>query len=336
MEFTLNPLFSIFDDNDFIYLVHEKYYLKIPNNEPNAFTISILKKGLTYADIKRAADRLNPYLMDYLIKSKATIHSNEPRFIRETKNLGFFMLKSTDPVARMRLIQSKKVAIIGLGGIGTVIIENLIRFGLKNFVLFDPDSVAESDLNRQVLYMAKDINKMKTDVVRDYILDLDASASIVCHRVKITNNDILESMLPSDIDFMIQAADYPLKELNETVNEYCFKNKKSFINSACGLEKGFWGPLIDYQRINEKIRLADFLSEEYSNDELYLNEKLDQPIVYSFGPSNMIIAAHAAADIIAHLSGFEAHSYLCRIFLNTSSLSYHKLNFHERASDRRN
>lgn len=333
MEFTLNPLFNIFADIDFIYLVHENYYLKIPNDEANTFTISLLKKGLTYADINQAADRLNPYLLDYLIESKATIQTNEPRFIRETKNLGFFMLKSTDPVARMQLLQSKKVAVIGLGGIGTVIIENLIRCGLKTFVLFDPDRVSPSDLNRQVLYMPKDINRMKTDVVRDYILELDPTANVKCHCIKISDSNTLEKTMSPDVDFIIQAADYPLKQLNNLVNDYCHNHKKSFINSACGLEKGFWGPLIDYQRIDEKVNLTEFLSGEYSLDELYLCENLDQPVVYSFGPSNMIIAAHAASDIIAHLSGLEAHSYLNRIFLNTGSLSYHKLPFHERVSD---
>lgn len=332
----LNPLFNRISDSDFIYLVQEGFYLRIRNSEINSYTLSALERGFTFSAGDQDPDRLNLELLDHLVQNKAVIHCDEAKTILEQKNLGLFLLKSNDPVKRMQSFQSKKIAVIGLGGIGTVIIENLVRFGLKNFVLIDPDTVSASDLNRQVLYMLEDVGRAKTKAVEAYIKRIDPAAFVECHAQRISGSDMLQEIIPGNTDFIIQAADYPLRELNEAVNDFCYHNRKAFINSACGLEKGYWGPIVDYKRIDEKIELAASFSDEYSEEENYLYASLSQPAVYSYGPGNMITAAHAASDIISYLSGLEAHSYLCRVFLNIGSLSYHQQPVYERVPDSRN
>ena len=56
-----------------------------------------------------------------------------------------------------KLIQDKVIAIFGLGGVGGTALEALARTGFKNFILIDFDKVYPSNLNRQIIYIAKDI-----------------------------------------------------------------------------------------------------------------------------------------------------------------------------------
>lgn len=50
-------------------------------------------------------------------------------------------------------IQNKTILIIGFGGIGTIVVDNLQRMGFKNFILIDYDIVEPSNLNRQMFLM---------------------------------------------------------------------------------------------------------------------------------------------------------------------------------------
>lgn len=61
-------------------------------------------------------------------------------------------------------LESKRVAIVGLGGIGTHLLENLVRKGLRNFTLVDPDIVDQSNLNRQISYKPQDVGSPKISV----------------------------------------------------------------------------------------------------------------------------------------------------------------------------
>ena len=47
-------------------------------------------------------------------------------------------------------LNKSKVAIFGIGGVGTFVVEGLVRAGIENFVLVDNDTIALSNLNRQI------------------------------------------------------------------------------------------------------------------------------------------------------------------------------------------
>ena len=76
------------------------------------------------------------------------------------------------------LIQQKVIAIFGLGGVGGTALEALVRTGFKHFVLVDMDKVDASNLNRQILYTAKDIGRNKVDAAKERILAINPEAEI--------------------------------------------------------------------------------------------------------------------------------------------------------------
>jgi len=99
-------------------------------------------------------------------------------------------------------IQEKVVAIFGLGGVGGTALEALARTGFKRFILVDMDKVDISNLNRQILYTAKDIGRSKVDVAKERILSINPEAEIQTFNGKAQEFD---SNQP--IDFIVDAID---------------------------------------------------------------------------------------------------------------------------------
>ena len=54
---------------------------------------------------------------------------------------------------------NKKVAVIGLGGVGSIVPLTLVRTGIKNLIIVDKDKVESSNLNRQIAYDGNDIGE---------------------------------------------------------------------------------------------------------------------------------------------------------------------------------
>ena len=54
-------------------------------------------------------------------------------------------------------LQNAKVAIFGIGGVGSFVLEGLARAGIGSFILVDNDTISESNLNRQLIATTKTI-----------------------------------------------------------------------------------------------------------------------------------------------------------------------------------
>jgi hypothetical protein len=66
-------------------------------------------------------------------------------------------------------IERIKVAIVGLGGLGTHVAQQLTYLGVRTFVLVDGDRVDTSSLNRMMQAEPRDVGRMKVDVIGDQI-----------------------------------------------------------------------------------------------------------------------------------------------------------------------
>lgn len=75
-----------------------------------------------------------------------------------------------------------KVAIFGIGGVGGYVAEALARSGVGSFVLVDHDTVAISNLNRQIIALHSTLGRYKTDVMAQRILDINPDAKVEVRR----------------------------------------------------------------------------------------------------------------------------------------------------------
>ena len=75
-------------------------------------------------------------------------------------------------------LKNAKVAIFGIGGVGSFVAEGLVRAGIENFILVDDDKVCLTNLNRQIIATRKTIGKYKVDVMKERILDINPDAKV--------------------------------------------------------------------------------------------------------------------------------------------------------------
>ena len=78
----------------------------------------------------------------------------------------------------MQALQSKKVIIFGVGGVGSWCAEGLIRSGLVHLTIVDCDRVAESNVNRQSMATTKTIGQVKVDALKARLLEINPDAQI--------------------------------------------------------------------------------------------------------------------------------------------------------------
>lgn len=75
-----------------------------------------------------------------------------------------------------------KVAIFGIGGVGSFVVEGLVRAGIKNFILVDDDKVCLTNLNRQIIATQKTVGKYKVEVMKERILDINPDANVEIYK----------------------------------------------------------------------------------------------------------------------------------------------------------
>ena len=75
-------------------------------------------------------------------------------------------------------LQNSKVAIFGIGGVGSYVVEGLARAGIGNFLLVDNDEVSVTNLNRQLIATQNKIGNAKVEVARDRILNINPDANV--------------------------------------------------------------------------------------------------------------------------------------------------------------
>ena len=100
------------------------------------------------------------------------------------------------------LIQDKVIAVFGLGGVGGTALEALARTGFQHFLIVDFDRVDPTNINRQILYTAKDIGRNKVEVAKERILSINPDVKITTFNLKAQEFDFDQK-----IDFIADAID---------------------------------------------------------------------------------------------------------------------------------
>ena len=80
------------------------------------------------------------------------------------------------------ILKNKQVAVFGLGGVGSFVVEGLVRSGIGKFVLIDKDKVCITNLNRQLLATTLTLGKPKVEAMRDRILEINPDTEVDIHQ----------------------------------------------------------------------------------------------------------------------------------------------------------
>ena len=80
-------------------------------------------------------------------------------------------------------LQTKKVAVFGLGGVGSYVVEALVRNGIGEIVLVDHDIIDITNLNRQLYALHSTVGMNKVDVAKARCLDINPNLKITTYKI---------------------------------------------------------------------------------------------------------------------------------------------------------
>lgn len=83
--------------------------------------------------------------------------------------------------AALEKLQNSRVAIFGVGGVGGYVCEALVRSGVGHFDLIDNDTVSLTNINRQIIALHSTIGKLKVDVMKERMLDINPDVYVLVH-----------------------------------------------------------------------------------------------------------------------------------------------------------
>ncbi|GFN36321.1 tRNA threonylcarbamoyladenosine dehydratase [Tepidimicrobium xylanilyticum] len=106
----------------------------------------------------------------------------------------------------MEILKKSKVAIFGIGGVGSFTAEALVRCGLGNIVIIDYDIIDITNINRQIHATSKTVGLPKVEVMKNRLLDINPELDVIAIK-DIYNNDTKERLLSKDYDYVIDAID---------------------------------------------------------------------------------------------------------------------------------
>ncbi len=79
-------------------------------------------------------------------------------------------------------LKNAHIAVFGVGGVGGYTVEALVRAGVEHIDIIDNDTVAVSNINRQIIATHSTVGRYKVDVMKERILDINPKANVTVHK----------------------------------------------------------------------------------------------------------------------------------------------------------
>lgn len=106
----------------------------------------------------------------------------------------------------INILKSKTILVFGCGGVGSYVIEGLVRTGICNFIIVDNDTVSKSNINRQIIATANTVGKSKVEVTKERILSINPSSNVKTFETFILE-DSLETICFENVDYVVDCID---------------------------------------------------------------------------------------------------------------------------------
>lgn len=153
------------------------------------------------------------------------------RWSRNIEFLGAYSKAKDNKYSHQEKIKKMKVCLLGLGGVGSGVLYNLVAMGVQNIRIVDFDNVELSNLNRQIIYDECDVGKSKAEAARAKILRFYPQANIDAFRKKVVSAESLKDFIEG-CDIVINAADQPREHIIDWLNLACVNANIPFICGA--------------------------------------------------------------------------------------------------------
>lgn len=118
-----------------------------------------------------------------------------------SRNIGVFT------ETEQELLRTSTIAVAGVGGIGGLLVERLIRMGVGNIKITDLGTFDKSNLNRQLGSSMNTLERYKTEVVYQYVKEINPEANVYYDNNGITSQEAAIQFVDGS-DLVIDEMDY--------------------------------------------------------------------------------------------------------------------------------
>ncbi len=154
---------------------------------------------------------------------------DEERFSRQILQLG---------EEGQNKISNSKIAIVGVGALGTVAADLLARTGVGELLLIDRDVIELSNLQRQSLFNEEDLGKGKAETAKDKLKKINSQLNIKSESIHLNQENI---SLLKEYSLILDCTDN--LQTRFLLNDFCKKNKIKWIYAAAIQKKGYVFPI---------------------------------------------------------------------------------------------
>lgn len=187
-------------------------------------------------------------------------------------------------------LQEAKVLVVGAGGLGCPVLRQLAVLGIGNITVIDDDKISLSNLNRQTLFLPREVGKFKVEVAREKLLDLNPDTSVHIHINRLTSKNVQE--LTKEINVVIDCTDNLATRY--ILDRVCQKNQVPLIFGGVRMMEGQFG-VFNYQ---QSASFADVFSPDG-----YLESLEDCNSLGTFGFVCELIASYQVAEVMKIVTG---------------------------------
>ncbi len=114
-------------------------------------------------------------------------------------------------------LKRSKIAVYGIGGVGSFVVEGLVRAGIGHFVLVDDDLVCQTNINRQLHATVNTIGRAKVEVMKERILSINPEAEVAAVR-RIYMPGLANQIIQGDEDYIVDAIDTVTAKIDLIMN----------------------------------------------------------------------------------------------------------------------
>lgn len=183
-------------------------------------------------------------------------------------------------------LKESKVAVFGIGGVGSFVVEGLVRAGVGHLVLIDHDDICLTNINRQLHATGKTVGRAKVEVMKERILEINPQAEVIIYK-KLYLPDCSGELIKPDYDYIVDAIDMVTAKIDLVVkakqmgipiissmgagnklDPTKFEVADIFSTSVC--------PLAKVMRKELRKRGIDYLQVVYSKEEPIKPEKTEE------------------------------------------------------------
>jgi molybdopterin/thiamine biosynthesis adenylyltransferase/proteasome lid subunit RPN8/RPN11 len=217
-------------------------------------------------------------------------------------------------------IQQLIVAVVGLGGIGSQVFQQLVHLGVKRFILVDPDVVEESNSSRLVGSTTSDVESgsPKTEVMQRLAKSFDPDISTETVRDSVYTVSVARKLIEADIIFCCTDTIHSRMVVNRVAYQYLIplvdvgldiRASSDRITSAGGRVMVVLpdGPCLDCMGILDPQVISDEISAltggSLPTGHYVSGQAIENPAVISL---NGVVASLAATELLNLVSDLES------------------------------